>query len=390
MRWLHLNRPAAALCGAVLMVTLGGLPLAEAYRAIDLDVLVFLLGLMILVGHLEVGGFFEAAAGWLLRRSASPRGLLAGVVVGSGLLSALFVNDTVCLVLTPVLLAAVGPLGVSPVPYLVALAMGSNVGSALTVIGNPQNMLVGLWSGIGFARFTLRMLPVVAGGLALTTLVLLAVFRKELDRPFAKRVIPEVPPLDRPLVRTALLLFGGAFAGWLAGGSLPVVAIAAGALMLALARRDPTPALERVEWSLLLFFGALFVVMRGLELSGAVALINAEGTHAVELGGRWTTALAVSGVMLVLSNLISNVPAVLLWRNLVPALPNPELVWQVMAMSATFAGNLVLVGSMANLIVAERAEARGVRIGYGEYARAGIPVTAVTLAWGIVVLVALR
>jgi Na+/H+ antiporter NhaD/arsenite permease-like protein len=90
--------------------------------------------------------------------------------------------------------------------------------------------------------------------------------------------------------------------------------------------------------------------------------------------------------MLVLSNLISNVPAVLLWRNLVPTLPNPALVWQVMAMSATFAGNLLLIGSMANLIVAERAEARGVKLGYWEYARAGIPVTLATLAWGVVVL----
>ena len=152
-------------------------------------------------------------------------------------------------------------------------------------------------------------------------------------------------------------------------------------------RRDPTPALEKVEWELLLFFGALFVVMRGLELSGAIGLINAEGTHAIELGGRWTTAAAVSGVMLVLSNLISNVPAVLLWRNVVPTLPDPELAWQVMAMSATFAGNLLLVGSMANLIVAERAEARGFAVGYWEYAKAGVPVTVATLAWGVGVLV---
>jgi Na+/H+ antiporter NhaD/arsenite permease-like protein len=387
VHWLHLNRPAAALLGAVLMVTLGGLPLGEAYQAIDLDVLIFLLGLMILVGHLEVGGFFEAAADWILRRAASPRGLLVGVVVGSGLLSAFFVNDTVCLVLTPVLLAAVGPLEVSPVPYLIGLAMGANVGSALTIVGNPQNMLIGLWSRIGFAEFTLRMLPVVAGGLVLTCVLLLAIFAKELDRPFKRKVRPELPPLDRPLVATALGLFGGSFVAWLLNASLPLVAIAAGALMLALARRDPAPALERVEWSLLLFFAALFVVMRGLERSGAIGLINAEGTQAIALGGTWTTALAVSGVMFVLSNLISNVPAVLLWRQVVPTLPQPELVWQIMAMSATFAGNLLLVGSMANLIVAERAEARGVKLGYWEYARVGIPVTLATLAWGIGILV---
>jgi len=386
VRWLHLNRPAAALLGAVAMVTVGGLSLDDAYRAIDLDVLVFLLGLMLLVGHLELGGFFEWAADWLLLRSTTPRGLLVAVVLGSAVLSALFVNDTVCLVFTPVLLAALGPMRVRPTPYLIALALGSNVGSALTIVGNPQNMLIGLWSGIGFAAFAWRMLPVVAGALALTCLLLLRLFRAELPLTFPQRAAPEQPVLDRPLVLTALGIFAVAFGCWLAGASLPKVAIAAGALMLAVARRDPRPALEKVEWELLLFFGALFVVMRGLEQSGAVGLLNAEGAHAVERGGRWTMVAAVSGVMLVLSNLISNVPAVLLWRSLVPTLPDPHLIWQVIAMSATFAGNLLLVGSMANLIVAERAEARGVKIGYWEYAKVGIPVTALTLVWGVGVL----
>src|ERR1041385_6234711 len=273
---LRLNRPAAALTGAVLMVVTGALPLHDAYAAIDLDVLVFLLGLMLLVGHLEVGGFFQWTAGWIIHRTHSPRQLLVAVVVGSGLLSGLFVNDTICLMLTPVLLATTQPLGVRPIPYLIALAMGSNVGSLLTFAGNPQNMLIGLWSGMSFGRFSLTMLPIVAGGLALTCVVLLAIYRKELAQPLRRQAeAPEVP-LDR-----------------------------------------------------------------GLEHSGAIGLINARCAHYVALGGPWTTAGAVSGVMLVLSNLISNVPAVVLWRNLVPALPDPALVWRVMAMSATLAGNQV-------------------------------------------------
>jgi Na+/H+ antiporter NhaD/arsenite permease-like protein len=390
VRFLHLNRPAASLLGAVAMVVLGRLPLAEAYAAIDLDVLVFLLGLMILVGYLEEGGFFEAAAEWLLERVTTPRKLLVGVLVGSGLLSALFVNDTICLVVTPVLIATIGSLGVRPAPYLIALAMGANVGSVLAFTGNPQNMLIGLWSGIPFARFTLHMLPVVAGALALTCGVLLAIYRQELSRPFPRCV--ELPPVtvDRSLVVTALVLFAGAVVAWLLGANLPLVAITAGTLMIALAGRDPAPALARVEWSLLLLFGALFVVMRGLERSGAIGLISAEGSHAISLGSPWTAALAVSGVMLTLSNLISNVPAVILWRHVVPDLPHPELMWQLMAMSATFAGNLLMIGSAANLIVAERAQARGVKLGYGEYARAGLPVTLLTVAWGILVLVALE
>src|SRR5437879_12071804 len=145
--FLRLNRPAASLLGAVAMVVLGVLPLRDAYAAIDFDVLVFLLGLMLIVGYLEVDKFFEWVAAWVLRRGQSPGRLLLGVVAGAGVLSALFVNDTVCLVVAPVLLVALRSLRVRPTPYLLGLAMGANVGSVLTVTGNPQNMLVGIWSG---------------------------------------------------------------------------------------------------------------------------------------------------------------------------------------------------------------------------------------------------
>src|SRR3989441_4975576 len=124
--FVHLNRPAASLLGAVAMVVLGVLPLSDAYAAVDFDVLVFLLGMMLIVGYLEVGKFFEWAAEWVLRRAGTPERLLLGVVVGGGLLSAFFVNDTICLVVTPVLLAALGPMRVRPNPYLIGLAMGAN------------------------------------------------------------------------------------------------------------------------------------------------------------------------------------------------------------------------------------------------------------------------
>lgn len=383
---LHLNRPAASLLGAVAMVLLGGLPLGEAYAAIDMDVLVFLLGVMILVGYLEEAGFFGWCAVVVLRRASTPRRLLVGVTVGGGLLSALFVNDTVCLMVTPVLVAALLPLGVRPVPYLIALAMGANVGSALTFAGNPQTMLVGQWSGMGFGSYLAGMAPVVAGGLVITTAVLLAWYRRELAVPFGPVAAVRVPPVDWGLAAPALALFGGAVTGWLLGYSLPLVSITAGALMVALARRDPAPALARVEWTLVLFFAALFVVMRGLEYAGAVEQLDQVAAAWAGDGGRFRLVGAVSAAMLTLSNLISNVPAVILWRSVVPTLSDPELAWRALAMSSTFAGNLLLIGSMANLIVAERAEAAGVRIGFWEYARVGIPVTLLTLAWGVVVL----
>ncbi|HET8649585.1 MAG TPA: SLC13 family permease [Gemmatimonadales bacterium] len=388
---VSLNRPAATLLGAVAMVTLGGLPLADAYRAIDLNVIVFLLGLLLMVEHLEVAGFFALTGRWLVRRARTPRRLLVAVVVVSGLLSAFFVNDTVCLVLTPILLSAIASLRVRPLPYLLALAMGSNAGSGLTFTGNPQNMLIGVWSRIGFARFSLHMLPVAVGALAVTAAALLLIYRRDLPDQFPPHDELLEPlgnhPPDRPLIIKSLLLFGAMVVAWLAGASLPLAAIAAGALMLALAQRDPAPVLARIQWSLLLFFAALFVVMRGLDWSGYLAPLEEAAASAVVHGGPVAAAGAISGAMLILSNLISNVPAVLLWQGIVPALPHPEFAWEVLAMSATLAGNLLLIGSMANLIVAERAEAEGVTIGFGEYARAGVPVTVVSIAWGVVVLV---
>ena len=388
--FVHLNRPAASLVGAVAMVVFGVLSLPDAYAAVDFDVLVFLLGMMLIVGYLEVGKFFEWAAEWVLQRARTPERLLLGVVVGGGLLSAFFVNDTICLVVTPVLLAALGPLRLRPNAYLIGLAMGANVGSVLSVTGNPQNMLVGIWSRATFGAFLVHMLPVALGGLAITYSYLRWVYRRELGEPFRERLQAVPVTLDRSLVTRGLAMFAVAVVGWLAGGSLPLVAIAAGALMVLVAQRDPAYAIERVDWDLLLFFASLFVVMRGFEQTGAVAWIDRQALGVVESSSPWRAATAVSGVMATLSNLISNVPAVILWRNTVPHLPHADLLWRVVAMSSTFAGNLLLIGSMANLIVAEKAEARGVRIGFGEYARVGVPVTLLTLAWGIVVLVVTR
>jgi len=388
--FVHLNRPAASLVGAVAMVVFGVLSLPDAYAAVDFDVLVFLLGMMLIVGYLEVGKFFEWAAEWVLQRARTPERLLLGVVVGGGLLSAFFVNDTICLVVTPVLLSALGPLRLRPNAYLIGLAMGANVGSVLSVTGNPQNMLVGIWSRATFGAFLVHMLPVALGGLAITYGYLRWVYRRELGEPFRERLQAVPVTLDRSLVTRGLAMFAVAVVGWLAGGSLPLVAIAAGALMVLVAQRDPAYAIERVDWDLLLFFASLFVVMRGFEQTGAVAWIDRQALGVVESSSPWRAATAVSGVMATLSNLISNVPAVILWRNTVPHLPHADLLWRVVAMSSTFAGNLLLIGSMANLIVAEKAEARGVRIGFGEYARVGVPVTLLTLAWGIVVLVVTR
>ena len=384
--YLRLNRPSAALLGAVAMVTIGGLPLADAYAAIDLDVMVFLLGVLLITGFLEIGGFFEWAARHVVRRARSPRALLAAVVATSGILSAFFVNDTICLVLTPLVIAALRPLELAPLPFLLAIALGSNVGSAMTPMGNPQNMLIGVASGIHFAKFIASLALPSLGGLVIVFGVLSFVHRKELSKPLPSGADVPRAHFDAPLVKRSLLVFGGALIGWLLGFSLPLVAITAAAILLAIAQRDPVKAFEKVEWSLLLFFGALFVVMRGArDLPLIASLTSAAGAQLH--GAPIHDAVVTSAAMLALSNLVSNVPAVVLWLPVVPNVVAPSFIWLVMAMSSTFAGNLTLLGSMANLIVAERAEARGERMGFGDYFRVGLPVTLLTLAWGIVALV---
>ena len=392
LRWLRLTRPAASLLGAVAMVTIGGLTLTDAYAAIDMNVIVFLLGVLILTAYLELGGFFEWIAARIVRYAHAPASLLAVVVAVSGLLSAFFVNDTICLVLPPLVLAVVRSLGLEPLPYLLAIALGSNVGSAMTPTGNPQNMLIGVASGISFARFVATLALPSLGGLAIVFGVLAFVHRRALAAA-PRRLTTSAPvvaehPFDAVLVTKALVLFGGALVGWLAGLSLPLIAISAAALLIAVARRDPSEAFANVEWELLLFFGALFVVMRGVrDVSLVQELTSASGASLS--GARLHDAGIVTAAMLALSNLVSNVPAVILWLPVVPRTAHPNFVWLVMAMSSTFAGNLTLIGSMANLIVAERAAARGAHIGFVDYLKVGVPVTIATMLWGILWIVIL-
>jgi Na+/H+ antiporter NhaD/arsenite permease-like protein len=215
-------------------------------------------------------------------------------------------------------------------------------------------------------------------------IVIALAFRKDLSAELCVRE-RAVALVDRPLVVKALILFVAALAGWLAGYSLPGVAIAAGTVMVAIARRDAAEAFARVEWSLLLFFAALFVVMGGVRDLPLFQDLTVRATSSLH-GAPLHDAVVVSGVMTVLSNLVSNVPAVLLWLPVVTHVPNERLIWLVIAMSSTFAGNLTVLGSMANLIVAERADVRGVTLRFMDFLRVGVPVTILTMVWGIAAL----
>jgi len=384
LRVLPLGRPAGALVGAFLMVLLGVLTPEEAWGAIEENTIVLLLGMMIIAAYLDIAGFFGWAAAFVLRVCRGPVGLLHALVWSAGLLSALLVNDTVCLLLSPIVLAAARRAGVPLPPYLFALCMGANVGSAATLSGNPQNMLIGTLSGDSYRGFLLRLAPVAIGGLAIVSGLLHLFFARTLRAVPAAGIDAPEPRLHRGLLRLTLVVLGGVVVAFLAGVRLPFAALAGACALLAGTRIAPRHVFLRVDWTLLLFFASLFVLVEGVVRVGAAEWLHE--MFAPYLGETARRQASVFSVLAVIgSNLVSNVPFILVARPWIGGLENPELQWRVLAMATTFAGNLTILGSVANLIVLEAA-GRETRLGFWDYFRVGAPVTIATTLWGLLAL----
>jgi Na+/H+ antiporter NhaD/arsenite permease-like protein len=373
---LSIDRAGVALVGACLMVASGVVSLEEAYRAIDLGTITLLLGMMIVVANLRISGFFALVNAWVARHVHWPVLLLAAIVVVSGVFSAFLVNDAICLVMAPLVLELVLSLGRNPVPYLLAVAMASNVGSTATITGNPQNMMIGSFSQIPYAQFVAALAPVALVGLALTITLLALVHRRDLR---AVGRIARVPRLrvNRVLVIRSLLATALVVALFFAGQPPAKAAIIVGALLLLTRRVKSARVYAEIDWSLLLMFTGLFIIVAGAERE----LLTPEVVVAVGELHLASTPILV-GVTAVLSNLVSNVPAVLLLKPFVSALPDHGHAWLVIAMASTLAGNFTVLGSIANLIVVEKAARRGVVIGFWDYFRVGAPLTLLTLVVG--------
>ena len=386
--YLSLDRPAAALLGAVLMVATGTLAPREAGAAVNGDTIGLLLGMMILSAYLGAAGFFRWASYRVLRVVHGPRTLLWAVVLAAGALSALLVNDTVCVMVTPLVLRVVDDAELPPLPYLLALAFGSNAGSVATLTGNPQNMIVGTLSGISYPRFAAALVGPALASLALVAVVLQILFRSDLPR--RAIAVPEAaaPALDRKLLAKALGATALALAGFLTGFPLSWTALFAAALCMAIGGRAPREALQRVDWPLLVFFASLFVVVAGVGRAGVAdrmfdAIAPALGEGAVR------QSIVFGGFTVAASQVVSNVPFVILAGEWIPRLAEPRLLWLVTALASTLAGNLTVLGSVANLIVLELAGSRA-RIGFWRFFRIGAVVTAATLAASLAILLAER
>ena len=373
----RVDRTGAAIIGASLMLAANSLTVEEAYAAVNYDTIMLLFGMMIVVANLRLSGFFTLVSAWVVERASRPLLLLIGLVLVSGVFSAFFVNDTMCLVLTPLVLDIAARLRRNPVPYLLAVAMSSNVGSVATITGNPQNMMIGSFSHIPYPIFAAKLAPIAAAGLVLTILVIALIYRKEFRQEDRLSAVHESVRADRPLLWKSLAVSLATVAFFFAGSPVPKVAVICGALLLLTRRVKPEKIYREIDWGLLVMFIGLFIVIAAVEKTGATTDLFAKAS---QYHLERTAPMAIFTA--ILSNLVSNVPAVLVFKGFVPHLPDAMRAWLTLAMSSTLAGNLTLLGSMANLIVVQKAR-HAVRISFWEYAKAGVPLTLITAALGV-------
>ena len=370
---LKIDRPGAAILGAVAMVAFRIVRPTDALHFIDFPTLVLLFSMMLIVGNLHLAGFFDWNAHLVLQRM-KPAHLLPAVIFTSGILSAFFVNDIVCLVMVPFVLSVTRRMEESALPYLLAVATSSNIGSVATITGNPQNMLIGSFSGISYRDFVFHLGPIAIIGLFLNWLLLHWLYMRKPAKTTPQAI--ELPQLDLSRVAKPAIVGAAVVIAFFAGVP-PAMAAAVGAAALLITRTlEPRKLYDEVDWGLLVFFIGLFLVVGGAESSGIVR-------EMLQLAEHWNLqSLQVFVIAVtVLSNIVSNVPAVMLLKSLVANFANPHTAWLALAMASTLAGNLTITGSVANIIVVEAARP-DIEISFWEYFRAGAPITIVTLLVG--------
>lgn len=371
-----IDRPAMAVIGAVAMFAIGVLSPAVAVTSVDFATLVLLFSMMLIVASLHLAGFFDLISRLVIEH-LKPQHLLPGVIFTSGLLSALLVNDVVCLFMAPLLLDICRRMRVNPVPYLLALATASNIGGVATITGNPQNMLIGTVSGISYRDFLAHLGPVALIGLFIDWGILywFAVRGQQPAQPEALSGEMAAHRAEHPAWAVTVTL--SVLAGFLLGYPPPLVAAAGGAILLVRRTREPHEIYGDVDWSLLVLFLGLFLILGGAKQAG----VTEELLHWAEKLNLHNSVIFTTIVVL-LSNLVSNVPAVMLLRDLVPHFHDPHTSWLMLAMSSTLAGNLTITGSVANIIVIEKARTVA-KISFWDYIKIGIPVTLATLVAGL-------
>jgi Na+/H+ antiporter NhaD/arsenite permease-like protein len=391
---MNIDRPSAAFFGAVAMILFGVVTFDEAIKAIDFNTIALLLGMMIIVATLELDGFFEWIAIRTLAVGKTPFKLLAVLTFTTGIASAFLVNDAVVLLFTPVIIGICRSLRVNPIPFLIAEILSANIGSAMTMTGNPQNMLIGINSGISYGHFLLYLLPVSLIGMGIIVYAVKWFYPSVITTQFPEKLnaaVLETADIEAgrtfnyssmrtsvPIFLLVIVLF---FLSRLLNLSIPLIALIGASLILLLGRIKPSKVIRQVDWVLLLFFASLFIVVHGVEKAGLMdQLLN----H-VSLTENGAGLAAIHAVSLLLSQIVSNVPFTVVMLPIMKT-ANSEMLWLALASASTLAGNATIIGAMANLIVIETAESKGVKIKFMEFFRIGIVVTILSmlLSFGII------
>jgi Na+/H+ antiporter NhaD/arsenite permease-like protein len=375
-RWpiLKSNRATIALVGTGLLLATGLINLSQIPQYLDFDTLILLFSMMVINANLKLAGFFQLAGDALIRPASSPRIFLAVEILFVGILSAFFLNDTICLMFTPFVLSLMDQLKRNPIPYLIARAAASNAGSTATLTGNPQNMIIGVSSGIPYLQFSAAAVPAALLSMGTIWIVIVILYPYEFKHNPFPSVTESTKTYNRPVLIKTSLVTAGLLTAFLAGVPVPLAAFLGACALLVTRRTAPHLVFAEFDWSLLVFFSGLFIVSSSLVTGGVITQIS-EAVSFTQLGNVWN----LSGITALLSNLVSNVPAVLLLKPLIPGLANPRAGWITLAVASTLAGNLTLLGSVANLIVAEIASRWRVDLSFWEYTRAGLIITLLSL-----------
>jgi Na+/H+ antiporter NhaD/arsenite permease-like protein len=382
---LNIDRPSAAFFGAVAMIIFGVVTFEEAVKAIDFNTIALLLGMMILIAVLEIDGFFTFIAEKTIAYSKSRFQLLFVIVFVTGISSAFLVNDAVVLLFTPVVIEICRSGKLNPIPYLMAEIMSSNIGSAMTITGNPQNILIGINSGIPYASFLFHLLPVSIIGMVILVVVIRLFFRNEFKSKDRIQFQEKEFNYDFISMKFSVPIFLGVivlfFFSHILQLSIPTIALAGASLVLILGHIKPSKIIKEVDWVLLLFFAGLFVVVHGIEKVGVLNPFIAETTLTNNLAGLG----GIHILSLFLSQVVSNVPFTILMLPIMKVISS-KMLWLALASGSTLAGNATIVGAMANLIVIEVAKSYGIEIKFWQFMKVGIIVTLITLALSVIIL----
>lgn len=371
----RVDRAGAAIMGATLTITVGVMSFDQAIRAVDYRTIILLFSMMLISSYMNVIGLFDFLGNFAMNRFKTAKGLLSVVIAMTGLLSAFLINDIVCLLFTPIVIMVCRRAKLEPIPFLLAVALSSNIGSAATLIGNPQNILIGSLSHLSFGGYMLLALPISVVGLFLTYGIIAKFYDQELSQPLSESEEQlRIKPIPRFLLIKGIIVLGGVVLGFLFGLEPALTASLGAAVLLITRRLKPNKVYTGIDYNLLVIFIGLFVVIGGVEQSGLFALLLGKITV---VNFQDFTLLTV-----VLSNIVSNVPAVMLLQYIIPAV-HSSLWWSNMAIFSTLAGNLTITGSIANLIVVELAKKNGVKIGFMDYLRIGFPITVVLVLMGM-------